>query len=74
MITPNKFTPLDKTIIGKMSFLLIEEVDEILVTELMRLKIKKFTDVGEFLLALDALFVLGRIEIDEDRGMVKYVS
>jgi hypothetical protein len=67
-------TPLDKTIIGKMSCLLLDGKDEILITELMDLRVKKFTDVGEFLLALDALFILGKIELDEEKGTVKYVS
>jgi len=74
MITPNKFLPLDKSIIGKMSCLLIEGVNEIPVTELMHLKIKKFSDVGEFILALDTLHALGKIELDENRKVIKYVS
>lgn len=73
MITPNKFTPLDKSILGKISNLIIEDVDEILLSELLDLRLRKFTDVGEFILALDALFVLGRIQLDEN-GMITYVS
>ncbi len=74
MIAPNKFSSLDKTIAGKMSCLLLEGVDEILVTDLMELKVRKFTDIGEFMLALDALFILGRIELNEEKRTVKYVS
>lgn len=74
MITPNKFLPLDKSIMGKMPSLLIEGVDEIPITELMRLKLKKFSDIGEFILALDTLYALGKIELDQDRKVLKYVS
>jgi hypothetical protein len=74
MITPNKFLPLDKSIIGKMSCLILDDIDEILVTELMHMKVKKFSDVGEFILALDALHALGKVELDEDRRVIRYVS
>jgi len=74
MITPNKFIPLDKSIIGKMSHLIIDDIDEISITELVNLKIRKFTDIGEFILALDTLYALGKIELDEDRKIVRYVS
>lgn len=74
MITPNKFTTLDKSIIGKMGYLFIDGRDEIPVTELMALKKRHFKDIGEFILALDALYALGKIELDDRRKVVKYVS
>lgn len=73
MIVPNKFTPLDKSILGKLSYLMLENIDEISLTELLKMNLSKFTDVGEFILALDTLFVLGKIEISEN-GIIKYVS
>ena len=73
MIAPNKFTHLDKSILGKLSHLIVEEVDEISLPELLDMKLRKFTDVGEFILALDTLFILGRIEMD-DEGVIKYVD
>lgn len=73
MIVPNKFTPLDKSILGKLSNLILENIDEISLSELLKMKLSKFTDVGEFILALDTLFVLGKIEISEN-GIIKYVS
>ena len=74
MITPNKFTSLDKSIIGKVDCLLLEGVEKITVSELKKLTARKFVDVGEFLLGLDTLFILGRIELDEKNGVIKYVS
>jgi len=74
MIVPNKVTSLDDSIVGKMSYLIVEDVKEISVKELLDLRLKKFTDIGEFVLALDALYVLGRIEFEAERGMVRYVG
>lgn len=73
MITPNKFTPLDKSILGKLSNLIIEDTEEIALSELLDLRLRKFTDIGEFILALDTLFILGRIEMDKN-GMITYAD
>ncbi len=74
MITPNKMISLDKSIMGKLSHLILDDVEEITISELMELRLKKFSDVGEFILALDVLFAIGRIDIDEQRGVLRYVS
>ena len=73
MITPNKFIPLDKSILGKLSNLIVDDIDEITLLELLDLRLRKFSDVGEFILALDTLFILGRIEMDE-HGVIRYVG
>lgn len=74
MIIPNKITRLDRSIIGKAGYLILEGIDEIPLQKLMKERLRKFSDIGEFILALDTLYVLGKIELDEDEGMVKYVS
>ena len=74
MIVPSKMTALDNSILGKMSNLIVEDVNEILVKDLLELKLRKFADIGEFLLALDTLFALGKIELDEEKGIIKYVG
>lgn len=73
MIVPNKFTPLDASILGKLSHLFIEEINEISLRELLDMRLRKFTDVGEFVLALDVLFILGKIEMNE-KGIITYVD
>ncbi|TDF41987.1 hypothetical protein EYS14_03875 [Alteromonadaceae bacterium M269] len=73
MIVPNKFTPLDKSILGKLSHIIVEGVDEISLPELLDMRLRKFIDIGEFVLALDVLFVIGRVEMDE-KGIIKYVG
>lgn len=74
MIVPNKVTSLDDSIIGKICHLIVDEVEEIAVSELLDLRLKKFVDIGEFILALDVLYSLGRIELDIDRELVRYVG
>jgi len=74
MITPNKFTTLDQSILSKTRFLLIDGRKDISLSELKKLTLNKFTDVGEFILALDVLFVLEKIELDNEKGVVRYVD
>lgn len=74
MITPNKITSLDESIMGKMSCLMLDDTHEITLKELMALRLREFSDIGEFVLALDALYVLGSVEFEEEREVVRYVS
>lgn len=74
MITPNKMISLDGSILGKISHLILEDVEEISIGDLLDMKLRKFSDIGEFVLALDVLFALGRIDIDENRGIIHYAS
>lgn len=74
MIVPNKFIPLDKSILSKLNYLMLEDVEEISISELMQATNRKFTDIGEFIVALDVLFVLGKIELDKDKEIIRYVS
>jgi len=74
MITPNKMISLDNSILGKMSILILEDVEEISISDLLDMKLRKFSDIGEFVLALDVLFALGRLDIDEKGGIIRYAS
>jgi len=38
------------------------------------MKLSRFDDVSELLLALDVLYVLGKIDLDENEGLIKYVN
>ena len=71
---PSKFTNFDKSILAKISLLIIDDVESIELSELIRLRSSKFEDISEFMLALDVLYALGRIEITEDEGIIKYVN
>ncbi len=74
MIIPNKFSSLDESILGKASHLLLDDVTEITVSDLMEMRVGKFNDVGEFILALDVLYVLEKIELDINKRVVRYVG
>lgn len=74
MSFPSKFTNFDSSILAKISALILDDIEVVTLSELMRIRLDKFEDISEFMLALDVLYVLGRIELDEDKGVVKYVG
>jgi len=74
MSFPNKFTSFDKSILAKISMLIMDEEESIRLTELIEMRLEKFEDISEFMLALDILYVLGKIELDETQGMINYVN
>ncbi len=74
MSFPSKFTSFDNSILAKISFLILEEIDVISLSDLMDSRLDKFEDISEFMLALDVLYVLGKIELEEDAGVIRYVN
>ncbi len=74
MSFPNKFTRFDKSILSKISMLIIDEVSYIDLSELIEMRLDKFEDISEFMLALDILYVLGKVEFDENQGLIHYVN
>ncbi|EDL59528.1 ABC-three component system middle component 7 [Gimesia maris] len=71
MIVPNKFTSLDQSLLSQLPSILEKLENEVTVYELYQKTQKDFEDIGEFILALDSLFVLGRIELDVDKESIK---
>ncbi len=71
MIVPNKFTSLDQSLISKLPLLLAGLETDLSVLELYESKQHGFEDVSEFMIALDILYVLDRIEYDPDDGKLK---
>lgn len=74
MSFPSKFTNFDNSILAKISILMLDDVKTISLSELIRIRLDKFEDISEFMLALDVLFVLKKIELDENKGLIKYVN
>ncbi len=74
MSFPSKFTSFDRSILAKISMLILDDVESISLSELLKIRLGKFEDVSEFMLALDVLFVLGKIELEECKGKIKYVN
>ena len=74
MSFPSKFTNFDSSILAKISILILDDVESISLSELIRVRLDKFEDISEFMLALDVLFVLKKIDLDANKGLIKYVS
>ena len=74
MSFPSKFTNFDNSILAKISMLMLDDVETISLSELIRVRLDKFKDISEFMLALDVLFVLKKIELDDNKGLIKYVN
>jgi len=70
MIVPNKFTTLDRSLLAKGPKILETLKEALSLEELYTKLAASFEDPGEFVLAMDVLFVLGRIEIDANRKVV----
>lgn len=72
MLLPSKFTSFQESIIYKM-ILILELKERKINVNLLYQKVKnKFTSIDEFIFALDGLYALGYITIDEED--IKYVS
>lgn len=70
MIVPNKFTPFDKSIIARLPCVLTALEGEINISDLFVKVESNFEDVGEFILALDSLYVLGKVTFEKSSGKV----
>ena len=71
MITPSKTIPFKDSIAFKMLFILDERFDEISIVELYRKTKRYFSGTDEFIYSLDALYVLGKIDMDVKVGKVR---
>jgi hypothetical protein len=71
MITPNKAIPFKESLIFKMTSILDEDFDDVLLTELYRKTKSNFSGIDEFIYSLDVLYLLGKIELDIEFGKVK---
>lgn len=74
MITPNKFIALDESILSKLEIVLDEQIDEMGIRELYRAVMHRFDTADQFLLALDVLYVLGRVDVDFRTATVSHAD
>lgn len=74
MIIPNKFIPFDESVISKLEVILREIHDEEELLHLYHKVERNFTGIDQFLYALDVLYALDRIIIDEPTRTVKHAS
>ena len=75
MILPNKLITFHDSILIKIIYNIeVIENKDMNVYELYEIVQNNFVDLNEYILALDVLYVLERIEYDERLGDIKYVK
>lgn len=74
MIFPNKFTSLENSTLGKLDKVLEIDRNEIQIIELYSEVEEHFDGVDEFILALDLLYILDKIEPIYVSETIKYVG
>lgn len=72
MLVPSKFTRLEDATIFKMRCILSGKKNGESVIDVYSRTKDSFTDASEFLQALDVLFVLGFIKINDGSELVEY--
>jgi hypothetical protein len=72
MLIPTKFTRLEESTIFKMKCILANKTDGETVLDLLNRTKSYFYDASEFLLALDILFVLNLLDVQNDSGVIDY--
>jgi hypothetical protein len=75
VITPNKFVSYEKSILSKLEAFLKNSTSEIKIIDLYNYMQKKkvFDSPEEFILTLDALHVLGKINVNFDKRTIQSV-
>lgn len=72
---PNKIISVSDSIIWKLPYILeVIKQGEISTINLYSAVSQRFTDVSEFILCLDALYLLDRFEYNEKHEVIKYVD
>ena len=70
MITPSKSTPLEKSIIYKMTYIISQDFDVISLSELYKKTKKHFSDIDEFIYSIDVLYIIDAINFDTEKGTI----
>ena len=69
MITPNKFISFNESVLSKLKFIL--DVNESMpISDLYLLLADRFDDIDQFLYALDVLYVLDKININNKAELI----
>lgn len=75
MILPNKVNTYKESVLPKFVIILdiVKETD-ITPNNLYKRVQGKFEDMGEYVETLTCLYALGKIDLDENRGLIYYVD
>ncbi len=72
---PNKIVSIADSLIWKLPYILdIVKQGEVTVDNLFSSVSHRFEDASEFILCMDTLYLLDRIEYDEKYEVIKYVD
>lgn len=74
MIAPNKVITLRESALGKTPLILHAQSVNTSLASLYKAVGKDFESIDQFLLTVDVLYVLGRLDIDLSTGVVTYVD
>ena len=74
MITPNKTVTLKESALGAAAIIMEYGPGTVDLLELYKKSIKNLESADQFLLAIDILYVLGRIQINFEARTVSYVD
>lgn len=72
MLVPSKFTKLEESTIFKMLAILVDRRPDETVAEALSRTKGNFLDASEFLAAMDILFFLGYLNVQEGSGVIEY--
>lgn len=74
MITPNKVVSIEKSALGLVGVILEQGPDPLELVNLYQIVSKQFESIDQFLLVIDLLYVLGRIEVNFQTRTIYYVG
>ena len=75
MRLPSKVTPYANSVVSRFPVLLdVLQVKDMSPKDLFEQTTAGKKEMGDFLSTLDCLFALGKIELTEDGGLIRYVS
>jgi hypothetical protein len=74
LITPNKVLSLKESALGRLGVLLRDRGEDIDLVTLYHNVADQFESVDQFLLALDTLFLLGRVDVNLTTRIVTYAG
>ena len=74
MITPNKVVSIEKSALGLVGVILDQGPDPLELVNLYQIVSKQFESIDQFLLAIDLLYVLGRIDVNFQTRTIYYVG
>jgi len=74
VITPNKVLSLDESALSRLAVIMQQSQESADLVTLYRSIADRFESIDQFLIALDILFVIGRIDINLETRTVTYAD